>query len=101
MRRAGSESAGDSRAIGPLALNGSHVFVAEAAAYTLSELGGDRALQALVEALTHDDQYVRSAAVKSLDRMGDTRAIEAFEELIEDAQSALDRLRRQEQGNRL
>ena len=74
--------------------------MAAAAAYSLGELGGDRALQVLIEALAHDNQYVRSAVVKSLDRMGDTRAIEALEELIEDAQSALDRLRRQEQANR-
>ena len=93
---------GDSRAIEPLvqALKDSHGFVAAAAAYSLGELGGDRALQVLIEALAHDNQYVRSAVVKSLDRMGDTRAIEALEELIEDAQSALDRLRRQEQANR-
>ena len=93
---------GDSRAIEPLvqALKDSHVFVAAAAAYSLGELGGDRALQALIEALEHDDQYVRSAVVSSLDRMGDTRAIEALEKLIEDAQGALERLRRQEQASR-
>ena len=93
---------GDSRAIEPLmkALKDSHIFVAAAAAYSLGELGGDRALQALIEALAHDNQYVRSAVVKSLDRMGDTRAIGALEKLIEDAQGALERLRRQEQANR-
>ena len=92
---------GDSRATGPLAhaLKDSHIFVAAAAAYSLGELGGDRALQALIEALAHDNQYVRSSVVKSLDRMGDTRAIEALEKLIEDAQGALDRLRRQEPTN--
>ena len=82
------------------ALKDSNVFVAEAATYSLGELGGERALQALVETLEHDNQYMRSAAVKSLDRMGDTHTIEALEELIEEAQSALDRLRWQEQANR-
>ena len=90
---------GDSRAVEPLAraLKDAEVYVAEASAYALGELGGDRALQALVEALEHDDQCVRSAVVKSLDWMGDTRAIEALEKLIEEAQGALDRLRRQQE----
>ena len=70
--------------------------MAAAAAYSLGELGGDRALQALVEVVSHDNQCMRSAAVKSLDRMGDTRAIKALEELMQEAQGALDRLRRQE-----
>ena len=93
---------GDSRAIEPLVqvLKDSQDFVAAAAAYSLGELGGDRALQVLIESLAHDNRYVCSAVVKSLDRMGDTRAIAALEKLIDDAQGALDRLRRQQRENR-
>jgi HEAT repeat protein len=54
--------------------------VVEAAAFALGErgAGSKRALDALVDATTHDDPLVREAAVAALGALGDERGLEAI-----------------------
>jgi HEAT repeat protein len=70
---------GETRYVRPLVMslrNRSHTSTHAAAIRALAKLGGDRAREALVEALDHDYLPVREAAVIGLGTMGDTVAVE-------------------------
>lgn len=54
------------------------------AAHQLGKLGDERAVEALVEALTDSDEYVRKSAVTALRRIGGVRSMEGLRQALGD-----------------
>jgi HEAT repeat protein len=60
------------------------MFIREAAAGALGDIGDKRAVEPLIGALSDDKTWVRRSAVEALGEIGDSRAVEPLIKALED-----------------